>query len=144
LRSRRLEGFKFRRQVPMCGYILDFYCIRIRLAVELDGGQHADADAIAYDQRRAQRLEQESVRILRFWDDDVLKHTDAVAEAIHDACRANPHPDPLPDYREREYMHKSMSESHNYFDLQVNGYGGVDFNQDDLTEEHLHTACTKL
>jgi very-short-patch-repair endonuclease len=101
LRSRRLQGFKFRRQVPMCGYILDFYCVRVKLAIELDGGQHADPDAIAYDQRRADRLAAEGIRILRFWDDDVLKHSANVAEAIYDACCANPHPNPLPDYRER-------------------------------------------
>ena len=101
LRSRRLQGFKFRRQFPIAGYILDFYCVRLHLAVELDGGQHNDAGAIVYDERRAQTLDAQGIRVIRFWDDDVLKHTDAVAEAIYDACCANPHPDPLPDYRER-------------------------------------------
>jgi|SRR4051794_30050484 very-short-patch-repair endonuclease len=99
LRDRRLQGFKFRRQVPIVGYIV--YCINLKLVVELDGGQHSDSQAIEYDERRTKALEEIGIRVLRFWDDDVLKHTDIVAEAIYDACWANPHPGPLPDYRER-------------------------------------------
>ena len=102
LRSRRLAGFKFRRQVPMAGYILDFYCVQVRLAVELDGGQHAEPEALEYDQRRSLALNQQGVRVLRFWDDDVLKHSDAVAQSIYDACCAEPSPCPLPEYRARE------------------------------------------
>ena len=102
LRSRKLAGFKFRRQVPMAGYILDFYCVKILLAVELDGGQHCEPDAIAYDQRRTNMLSTHGIRVLRFWDNDVLKHTDDVAETIYHACCAEPSPCPLPEYRERD------------------------------------------
>ena len=73
LRDRSLAGFKFRRQHPVAGYILDFYCVRKRLAIELDGGQHADSDAITYDQRRTNRLNEVGVRVLRFWDHDVRR-----------------------------------------------------------------------
>ncbi|HUB25109.1 MAG TPA: endonuclease domain-containing protein, partial [Tepidisphaeraceae bacterium] len=73
LRSRQLSGFKFRRQHPVEGYILDFYCVRLRVAVELDGGQHGDPDPKAYDERRTRRLNELGIRVLRFWDNDVLK-----------------------------------------------------------------------
>jgi very-short-patch-repair endonuclease len=87
---------------PVAGYILDFYCIRAHLAIELDGSQHADPDTVAYDERRTETLGDQDIRVLRFWDDDVLKYSDTVAEAIYDTCCGNPHPNPLPDYRERE------------------------------------------
>jgi very-short-patch-repair endonuclease len=56
LRSRKLSGFKFRRQYPIGGYIVDFYCLRKRLAIELDGGQHADEENLKYDERRTESL----------------------------------------------------------------------------------------
>lgn len=80
LRRRQLAGFKFRRQFPVAGYIADFACVPARLIVELDGGLHADA--VAYDQRRAERLAANGFRVLRFWNDDVLRGTDAVLEQI--------------------------------------------------------------
>lgn len=49
LRSRRLSGWKFRRQHPLCGYIADFCRLDPKLVIELDGGQHLDAEALAYD-----------------------------------------------------------------------------------------------
>ncbi|MDB5331440.1 MAG: hypothetical protein JWP03_2591 [Phycisphaerales bacterium] len=82
LRGRKLAGFKFRRQYPVGGYILDFYCIRANLALELDGGQHSQPDAVAYDLRRTQCLAELGVRVLRFWDHDVLKDPDAVTNTV--------------------------------------------------------------
>src|ERR1700683_3817982 len=77
LRSRQLGGFKFRRQYPIAGYILDFYCVRKRLAVELDVGQHGEAPYVAYDSKRTHTLGELGVRIIRFWDHDVLQQADA-------------------------------------------------------------------
>ena len=103
LRSRSLAGYKFRRQHPIGGYILDFYCARRRLAVELDGGQHTDEDAIEYDRRRTQRLGGLGVRVLRFSDVDMLREPQVVADEILRVLEEkDPHPTPLPDYRERE------------------------------------------
>jgi very-short-patch-repair endonuclease len=82
LRMKRLSGYRFRRQHRIDQYIIDFYCVSRRLAVELDGGQHADPAQAAYDQQRTCRLNELGVRVIRFWDNDVLKHTDAVAEEI--------------------------------------------------------------
>ena len=85
LRGRRLAGFKFRRQYPVAGYILDYYCVAEKVAVEADGGQHNDPAAKEYDARRTARLGEMGIRVMRFPDDEVLKFPDAVCEAIYSA-----------------------------------------------------------
>jgi very-short-patch-repair endonuclease len=78
LRSRRLAGYKFRRQYPLNGAILDFACIAHRLAVEADGGQHnPEADAA-----RTARIEACGWRIQRFWNNDILANTEGVILTI--------------------------------------------------------------
>ncbi|WP_404822494.1 endonuclease domain-containing protein [Noviherbaspirillum aerium] len=83
LRNRRMADAKFRRQHPMGRFILDFFCVEKMLAVELDGGQHADA--VEYDHARDAWLRQRGVRVLRFWNNQVLIETEAVMEVIHAA-----------------------------------------------------------
>src|SRR5688572_18697671 len=77
LRDRKLGGFKFRRQHPIAGYIVDFFCMEANLAIESDGGQHYDPEGLAYDERRTKVLAAQGVRVMRFQDDEVLKHPDA-------------------------------------------------------------------
>jgi very-short-patch-repair endonuclease len=85
LRDRRFCGFKFRRQHPVGGYILDFYCHKRRIAVELDGGGHAAEEQANYDNERTKVLEGAGIKVLRFWNDDVLRNTEMVLEALHGA-----------------------------------------------------------
>jgi very-short-patch-repair endonuclease len=85
LRNRQLAGAKFRRQHPLRGYILDFYCHDARLTVELDGSGHAEPTQAAYDAERTRILQAEGVRVLRFWNNEVLQRTTDVLEAIWDA-----------------------------------------------------------
>src|SRR5436305_2054813 len=68
LRDRRCGGFKFRRQVPMAGYVIDFLCEGASLAVELDGEQHAEPGAVEYDRRRTDVLSERGIRVIRFAD----------------------------------------------------------------------------
>ena len=82
LRDRRLGGFKFRRQTPVHEYVLDFYCEAASLAVELDGEQHAELEAAAYDTRRAERLAELRIRVMRFANHEVLADPHAVAATI--------------------------------------------------------------
>lgn len=79
LRNRQLEGFKFRRQVPLKGYILDFVCFDPKLIVEVDGWQHADN---ARDVRRDAAFAADGFRILRVWNDEVLTNIDGVCVSI--------------------------------------------------------------
>jgi len=83
LRSRQLDGFKFRRQVWVGPFIADFLCKEARMIVELDGGQHADA--AAYDEARTACLQKEGYRVLRFWNNDVLTNLDGVLLVLREA-----------------------------------------------------------
>src|SRR5688500_840366 len=95
LRDRRLLGRKFRRQHEIGPYIVDFACADPGLIIELDGGQHLEQ--VERDARRTAWLRREEYRVLRFWNDDVLKSTDLVLEQIVVALElTSPHPDPLP------------------------------------------------
>ena len=79
LRDRRLDRIKFRRQMPIGKYIADFVCVDARLVVEIDGSQHADS---AYDEQRKAELKARGFRVLRFWNDDVLREMNSVCETI--------------------------------------------------------------
>ena len=80
LRSRQLAGCKFRRQVSVGRFIVDFVCFEKRLVLELDGGHHQDQ--AAYDEQRTTWLEAQGFRVLRFWNHQVLTEPAAVQEAI--------------------------------------------------------------
>ncbi|MBI4262312.1 endonuclease domain-containing protein [Candidatus Uhrbacteria bacterium] len=81
LRSRQLAGYKFRRQFPIDSYILDFYCPEHRIAIELDGSQHIE-EQHAHDEKRLHVLQQSNIRVLRFWNNDVLNNIDGVLQEI--------------------------------------------------------------
>jgi very-short-patch-repair endonuclease len=80
LRSRQLNGFKFRRQLVIGPFITDFCCFDQRLVVEIDGGQHASK--IATDETRSAFLRSRGYRVLRFWDKEVFENIDAVLQRI--------------------------------------------------------------
>jgi very-short-patch-repair endonuclease len=86
LKRRQLAGAKFRRQQLIGAFIVDFVCFEPRVIVEVDGGQHAEQ--VPYDERRTRWLEAQGYRVLRFWNNDVLAQTDAVAQAIVEVVRA--------------------------------------------------------
>ena len=85
LRNRRLDGLRFRRQVPLLGYTVDFICIKRRLIVELDGVQHDHEQD--YDAVRTQEIERHGFTVLRFANRQVLDDRDAVVAAIRAALR---------------------------------------------------------
>ena len=80
LRGRQVGGYKFRRQYPVSSYILDFYCVEIKLGIELDGSQHILNEL--YDLKREQQLKALGIKIIRFWDNDVFSQTRDVLEKI--------------------------------------------------------------
>ncbi|TGU87373.1 endonuclease domain-containing protein [Mesorhizobium sp. M00.F.Ca.ET.151.01.1.1] len=82
LRAHRLMGLGFRRQFPIAGYIVDFACPEKKLIVEVDGSQHARADAAAADNARSVRLEQDGWTVLRVWNDDVIRDIDNVCQHV--------------------------------------------------------------
>ncbi|HZT86375.1 MAG TPA: DUF559 domain-containing protein [Stellaceae bacterium] len=106
LRDRRLAGYRFRRQHPIGGFIVDFACIKYRLVLEADGSQHAESQA---DEARTASLQKGGWRVLRFWNNDIFSNKDRVLQAILAALEADapspgrgqsPRP-PSPAMRER-------------------------------------------
>jgi very-short-patch-repair endonuclease len=83
LRGRRFEGFKFRRQMWLSGFVADFACPQARLVVEADGSQHAEQ--IGYDDARSAAFERLNWRTLRFWNNEINTDLDAVLAAIRAA-----------------------------------------------------------
>jgi lysyl-tRNA synthetase class 2 len=98
LRDRRLGGWKFKRQVCIDKYIVDFACCDARIIIEIDGGQHVERRD--YDDNRTRILEAMGYLVLRFWNNEVLSNTEGVVEAIVSTLNEHrsvpPHPDPLP------------------------------------------------
>src|SRR5262245_46827947 len=104
LRDRRLDGWKFKRQVPIDRFIVDFFCADAKLIVELDGGQHdqnRDRDA-----NRTGVLDAMGYLVLRYWNNDVIRNIEGVLEDILNTANQQrsepPHPTPLP-FGEREH-----------------------------------------
>jgi adenine-specific DNA-methyltransferase len=87
---------KLRRQHPYGSCIVDFHCHAARLAIELDGGVHALPEQSFHVAQLTRALEAEGIRVLRFWNHEVLNNTEELLETISRAS-ACPHPDPLPE-----------------------------------------------
>ena len=92
LRENRLG---FRRQAPMGRYNVDFVDHAAKLVVELDGGQHNEPSAQAYDEERTAWLASCDYRVLRFWNSDVLENLEGVLETIVRAASPSPQPSPI-------------------------------------------------
>ena len=80
LRNRQVRGLKFRRQMPIVGYVADFASMEARLVIEIDGGQHAKA--VEPDRIRSDAIEGAGYLVIRFWNHDVLRDIDAVMDEI--------------------------------------------------------------
>ena len=81
LRNRNLKH-KFRRQYPIDCFIVDFYCPKVKLCIEIDGGIHYEADQASYDAARTTFLEQRGLKVIRFTNDDVRFNINAVIDEI--------------------------------------------------------------
>ncbi len=87
LRAHRFKGTKFKRQAMIGKFIVDFVCFEKHLIIEVDGSQHADNEA---DRLRTRWLEEEGFRVLRFWNNEVLKNTGGVLDSIMVAIESTP------------------------------------------------------
>lgn len=83
LRAKQL-GVQFTRQHPIGNHIADFACRSLRLAIECDGGQHADS---LTDAGRTEIIEAHGYRVIRFWNNDILENTDGVIVALIEEIR---------------------------------------------------------
>jgi very-short-patch-repair endonuclease len=94
LRARRLNGYKFRRQHLIYPYVCDFICMEKKLIIECDGSQHARENN--YDKKRNDFLTSKGYRVIRFWNDAVLRETSMVLDMIFEALEEPSFPQPLP------------------------------------------------
>jgi len=91
LRAKQIEGLKFRRQEPIGKYIVDFVCFEKGIVVEVDGGQHSPD----VDKTRDAWLHSQELKVLRFWNHEVLQNIEGVLEVILSNC-AHKSPSPPP------------------------------------------------
>jgi len=101
IKAKKLAGLKFRRQVPIGDYIVDFVCFEKKIIIEIDGGQHSEEVNKINDNNRTAWLEGRGFKVLRFWNNEVLKNTDGVWEVIQRNCEY-PSPQPSPARGEGE------------------------------------------
>ncbi|MBA4011461.1 MAG: endonuclease domain-containing protein [Phenylobacterium sp.] len=99
LRNRQLGGWKWRRQVGVGPFIVDFLCIEAGLVIELDGGGHAER--LEQDALRTAMLGAHGLRVIRFWNHGVFESREGVCDAILAACggERSPHPTLSPEGR---------------------------------------------
>jgi adenine-specific DNA-methyltransferase len=84
LRAHRFGGLKFKREVPIGPYIVDFLCLERSLVIELDGGQHSEQERA--DDDRDGFLRSRGLRVLRFWNDEFLRDTETCLQVIWGAA----------------------------------------------------------
>lgn len=94
LRAHRFHGYKFRRQVVIEPFIVDFVCFEAKLIIEADGGQHMEQKV--YDMQRTNKLESMGFRVIRFWNHEILSGIDDVLAVILKALMNSPSPQPSP------------------------------------------------
>ena len=86
IKNKQINNLKFFRQYSVGPYILDFFCPKFRLAIELDGGGHSKEEVKIYDQERSVYLLEQDIQILRFWNNDVVKDIEGVLHKIAAGC----------------------------------------------------------
>jgi len=82
IRMKLIKGCQFYRQKPIGDYIVDFFCPKARLAIEIDGSRHSSSEATEYDRIRDEYLMSLSLRVLRFSNTEVMKNIEGVIERI--------------------------------------------------------------
>ena len=83
IRRKQIFGLQFYRQRPIGNYIVDFYCPKAQLVLEVDGLQHMQELAVRKDNYRDSYLKQQGIKVLRFDNLQVLKQLDAVVEKVY-------------------------------------------------------------
>ena len=90
LRDRRLAGWKFRRQMPIGRYVVNFCCPDGWLVLEVDGGQHTTDQSLDRDRDRTAALEAGGYLVVRFWNREVIENLDGVCETILNLLQGAP------------------------------------------------------
>lgn len=84
LKEHKFKGLKFRQQHPIGSYILDFYCHKLKIAIELDGSMHNNLDQKIYDEERTFELNEFGIDVIRFWNNEVITEMDFVINRLNE------------------------------------------------------------
>ena len=84
LKGKQVVKYDFHRQKPIDNYIVDFFCNKLMLAIELDGYTHIFEEVVEKDKQKEQKLRELGVRILRFTDDEVMNNIEGILANIED------------------------------------------------------------
>ena len=87
IRRKQILGVQFKRQRPIGRYIVDFYGVEAKLVIELDGSQHFEADAVAYDFERTKFLETQGLKVIRFDNLQVFNELESVLAVIYEEVK---------------------------------------------------------
>ena len=82
IRERKLKGYKFRRQYSVERYVIDFYCTKVRLGIEIDGSSHFNQNQKQYDNLRSEYIHSLGIKILRYTNDEIMKNLSGVLEHV--------------------------------------------------------------
>ena len=88
IRKKQMGNFQFNRQKPIGNYIVDFYCDKAKLVVEIDGGQHYEYQNILEDKKREEYLIKSGLKTIRFTNLDVLKNIENVVDKIYQEIKS--------------------------------------------------------
>ncbi len=87
IKMKQLNGYQFLRQKPIGGYIIDFFCMKAKLVIEIDGGQHFLEDIVDYDKHRDKYLKSLGLTVLRFTNNDIQENIEGVMDIILENLR---------------------------------------------------------
>lgn len=82
IRNKQFYGYKFLRQYPIEPYIVDFVCREKKIIIKIDGGQHNTPDNILADEQRTKYLEAKGYKVIRFWNNEIIKNIDGVYQKL--------------------------------------------------------------
>jgi len=87
IKGKQLSGYDFHRQKPINEYVVDFYCPRLKLVIEIDGDSHEGKEEA--DKIRQEKLESLGLTVMRFWDWDVKSNVDGIVEHLREWIEAH-------------------------------------------------------
>jgi very-short-patch-repair endonuclease len=87
IKGKKVLGCDFHRQKPIDEYVVDFYCPRLKLVLEIDGDSHDEKEEL--DKIRQEKLESKGLTVLRFWDLDVRVNVDGIVEQLREWIESN-------------------------------------------------------
>ncbi len=131
LRAKRFMGLKFKRQVPIGKYIVDFVCFEKKLIIELDGSGHLELEKIEYDKKRDNFLKSQGFSVLRIYNNDVFENIEAVLEYIY--CKLNIEP-PLPQPLPHKWGGEQSCSPEIFKSITINSYDVVEDNKSENLE----------